>query len=314
MIRKPIIISLSSHSLKPNEKRLISKYKPWGIILFKRNIKSNFQIKKLIKDIRLAARDKKYPIIIDEEGLNVSRLSNLFNNSFNSEFFGKLFEKDEDVSLALYRNYLKSICIRLSKIGVNINTIPVLDLKRKYTNKILNGRTFSKKKNVIHKLGNECISVLKRFKIGAVIKHIPGHGYTRIDSHKSLPKIRKSFNYLKNKDFQCFKGKKAFFAMTAHILYSNIDDTNPASQSKIIIQDIIRREIKFKGLIISDDISMNALKYDLVENAKKCIAAGCNLVLYCSGKYNESKKLLQNLEFCDAFTRKKTSEFYKFLR
>ena len=121
-------------------------------------------------------------------------------------------------------------------------------------------------------------------------------------------------SYLKNKDFQCFKGKKAFFAMTAHILYSNIDDTNPASQSKIIIQDIIRRKIRFKGLIISDDISMNALKYDLVENAKKCIAAGCNLVLYCSGKYNESKKLLQNLEFCDAFTRKKTSEFYKFLR
>ena len=110
---------------------------------------------------------------------------------------------------------------------------------------------FPKKKNVIHKLGNECISVLKRFKIGAVIKHIPGHGYTRIDSHKSLPKIRKSFNYLKNKDFQCFKGKKAFFAMTAHILYSNIDDKNPASQSKIIIQDIIRRKIRFKGLIIS---------------------------------------------------------------
>ena len=101
--------------------------------------------------------------------------------------------------------------------------------------------------------------------------------------------------------------------MTAHILYSNIDDKNPASQSKIIIQDIIRRKIRFKGLIISDDISMNALKYDLVENAKKCIAAGCNLVLYCSGKYNESKKLLQNLEFCDAY-KKKTSEFYKFLR
>ena len=112
----------------------------------------------------------------------------------------------------------------------------------------------------------------------------------------------------------CFKGTKAYFGMTAHIIYKNIDNKNPATHSPSIINRIIRKEIGFKGVLISDDIAMRALKHDIVTNAKKSLKAGCNLVLYCSGNYKESFKLLKEMPLMDKFTAKKTSEFYKFLR
>ena len=111
----------------------------------------------------------------------------------------------------------------------------------------------------------------------------------------------------------CFKNKSSHFAMTAHILYKKIDSTNASTHSKKVIKEVIRNKIGFKGILISDDVSMKALKFNIVKNAQQALKAGCNLVLYCSGNYGESKKLLNELPFIDKFTLKKTSEFYKFL-
>jgi beta-N-acetylhexosaminidase len=122
-----------------------------------------------------------------------------------------------------------------------------------------------------------------------------------------------SFKSLNKTDFKCFKAMPSFFAMTAHILYRNIDKFNNATHSKKIIKTIIRKEIGFKGILISDDISMKALKYNLIENADLALKSGCNLVLYCSGKTKETEKLLKAMPYIDKFTAKKTSEFYKFL-
>ena len=129
-----------------------------------------------------------------------------------------------------------------------------------------------------------------------------------------LPKINLSLKKLNDIDFYPFKSSQARLAMTAHILYSNLDKKFLATFSKIIIKDLIRKKLKFKGLLISDDISMKALKYDLVTNAKKSLEAGCNLVLYCSGNIKDNYKLIKSLPYIDKFTEKKTSEFYKFLR
>ena len=123
-----------------------------------------------------------------------------------------------------------------------------------------------------------------------------------------------SLKKLENIDFYPFKLSKAKLAMTAHILYTKIDKKNVATFSKIIIQDIIRKKIGFKGILMSDDISMKALKYDLVTNAKKSLEAGCNLVLYCAGNTRDNIKLIKSLPYIDKFTSKKTSEFYGFLR
>ena len=129
-----------------------------------------------------------------------------------------------------------------------------------------------------------------------------------------MPKINLSYKKLNNTDFYPFKSSSAKMAMTAHVLYSKIDSKNVATFSKKIIKNIIRKKIGFKGILISDDISMKALKYDLITNARKSIEAGCNLVLYCAGNTSENFKLIKSLPFIDKFTLKKTSEFYKFLR
>ena len=184
---------------------------------------------------------------------------------------------------------------------------------QKRTHKVIGDRSYSYKSDVVSELGKLCVNFYKENKIATVIKHIPGHGGAYIDSHFRLPKVNSSFKYLKKNDFKCFRNMQSFFAMTAHILYKKIDKNNNATHSKIIINKIIRKEIGFKGILISDDISMKSLKYNIIKNADLALRSGCNLVLYCAGKPIEMKNLLKSLPYIDKFTAKKTSEFYKFL-
>ncbi len=313
MKRKAIIISIKSYQLSAEEKKLFKKDKPWGIILFKRNVKSLNQLKRLIQKIRSITKDNKFPIIIDEEGVSVSRLKNIITNNISQKFIGDLYKLNPKLSTNYYKSYLNHIIKNLKKIGININTVPVLDVLRKNTSSIIGNRSFSTNSNIIKILGKICVKEYNLNKVATVIKHIPGHGCALVDSHLKLPKVSLNYNELEKNDFAVFKSTNSFFAMTAHVLYKCIDQKNPATFSKKVITGVIRKKIGFKGILISDDISMKALKYDLITNAKKSLIAGCNLVLYCAGKYNESSKLLKELPFIDKFTSKKTSEFYKFL-
>ena len=314
MKRKALIISIKGTKLSEKEKFLFKHEHPWGVILFKRNLKSIGQIKKLTNKIQSLTRNKKFPIIIDEEGDSVSRLRDIMSHNISAKYFGDLFKKEKIFCKKIIRQYIKSLSKVLKDLGININTIPVLDVLRNNTNSIIGKRSFSKDKKIVKELGCLTIDNLNLNKIGSVIKHIPGHGAATEDSHKKIPKVSLTLNKLNAIDFYPFKLSNAKFAMTAHILYSKIDKKNVATHSKIVIKDIIRKKIGFKGILISDDISLKAVKYDLITNAKKSISAGCNLVLYCAGKTNESFKLIKSLPYVDNFTSKKTSEFYKFLR
>ena len=314
MKKKAIIISIKGLNLSNKEKLLLSKEKPWGIILFKRNIQSFYQLKNLIKKIRKLTEDNKFPILIDEEGSSVSRLNSIFSHNLNANFFGKFYKKDRKAAIHLYTHYLSSLCKNLNTIGININTIPVLDVLRKNTNKIIGKRSFSEKKEIVKVMGEITVKVCRAHKILNVIKHIPGHGCSKIDSHKALPKVDLNKRTLNNIDFYPFKDSSAKLAMTAHILYKKIDSTNVSTFSKKIIREIIRKKIGFKGILMSDDISMKALKNDIVQNAKKSLAAGCNLVLYCAGNIEDNFKLMKSIPYIDKFTSKKTSEIYKILR
>ena len=314
MKKKAIIISISGPFLTIKEMAILRKDKPWGIILFKRNILSENQLIKLTKKIRKIMKDKKFPILIDEEGGRVSRLSNFVNNSINNQkYFGNLYKSNKYLGTQFYKLYINSISKILIKTGININTSPVLDLIKKNTHSIIGDRSYSRNSKIVNELGRLCVEFYKANKIATVIKHIPGHGSANLDSHFNLPKVNNSLKSLKNSDFKCFKSTSSFFAMTAHILYSKIDKKNNVTHSKIIIKKIIREEIGFKGILISDDISMKALKYNLKKNAKLALDAGCNLVLYCAGKSKEMSKLIKEMPYIDKFTVKKTSEFYKFL-
>ena len=314
MKRKALIISIKGLKLSKKEKILLSKEKPWGIILFKRNLKSFSQIKKLISSIKKTTNNLKFPILIDEEGKNVSRLSEIIGHEFSANFFGKYYKKNKILCTNIYRYYINSLSLVLRELGININTIPVLDVLRSNTNGVIGNRSFSRDKKIVKFFGQITINNLHSNKIAGVIKHIPGHGAAVADSHKKMPTVNLSIDKLNKTDFYPFKLSDAKFAMTAHILYKKIDKNNVATFSKKIINQVIRKKIGFKGILMSDDISMKALKYDLITNAKKSIEAGCNLVLYCGGNIRDNYKLIKSLPYIDKFTSEKTSEFLKFLR
>lgn len=314
MIRKAIIISISGPKLTLKEKKLFKKPLPWGVILFKRNIKSFSQLKKLTKSIKKITNDKKYPILIDEEGGTVSRLKRIMDTKiFSQRYFGKIYENNKIIGTKIYINYLKEISLILNKLGINLNTTPVLDKLNKKTHNFLISRIYSDKTSTIKNLGQICINIQKKNKIFSVIKHIPGHGLANSDSHKKLPIINKNLNYLLRNDFSCFKNINGLFAMTAHVLYKKIDDKNCVTHSNKLIKEIIRKKLNFKGILISDDISMKSLKHNLVENATKALTAGCNLALYCNGKINDNYKLIKKIPIIDGFTKKKTAVFYKLM-
>ena len=315
MNRKAAIISIRGSKLTASEIKLLKKEKPWGIILFKRNIITFKQTKNLTQKIRSCMKDPFYPILIDEEGGKVSRLSGLFSTKeFSQYFFGLLYEKNNKNGKLIYKYYLETICNILNDLGININTIPVMDLLQNSTHQVIKSRAYSYQTKTIKTLGKFCISFLKKKKIASVSKHVPGHGCSNSDSHLNLPIVYKKKSKLYKEDFSLFKNLSSNFMMTAHILYKNVDSKNLATFSNNIINQIIRKKLNFKGILISDDISMKALSKNLSVNADKALNAGCNLVLYCGGNIKESSKLLKNLRTIDEFTQKKTYQFYNFLR
>ncbi len=314
MQSKALVVSIKGAKLTKLEKILLSKERPWGIILFKRNLKSINQIKQLTSEIKFLTKNNNFPIMIDEEGATVSRLTNIMNHNITASFFGSLYKRDKTLCTNVYKEYLNSLSLILKDLGINMNTIPVLDILKPYTNKIIGNRSFSNDKKVVTELGKLTIKYLNLNRIGGVIKHIPGHGSAKEDSHKKMPKVSLDKKKLRQIDFFPFKSVKAKFAMTAHILYQKFDSKNVGTFSNKIIKNVIRKKIGFKGILISDDISMKALKYDLVSNAKKTLKAGCNIVLYCAGNTSDNFKLIKSLPYLDKFTAKKTSEFFKFLR
>ena len=188
-----------------------------------------------------------------------------------------------------------------------------MDLRIKGASNVIGDRSFSADPKIVSRIGDYCIEYYHENGIGTVIKHIPGHGLAKVDSHNFTPIINKKINYLIKKDFIPFKNKKTFFAMTAHIIFNKIDSKNTVTHSKKMIK-LIRNKIKFKDLLISDDLSMKSLKGTLKKNTIKTFKAGCNLALHCNGNFKEMKIVGENSPLIDKFIIKKTSQFYKILR
>ena len=314
MNRKAVIFGIKGLRLNKKEKKLLKKVRPWGIILFSRNIINLEQLKKLIKNIQTILKDKKLPILIDQEGGKVSRLNKIADFSiFSQNYFSNLYRQDKKLFDRLYKNYINLICDIFRNVGININTAPVLDVRRHNTHKVIGSRSFSEDYVKVIKLGKICIDLHQKNKIATVIKHIPGHGLSKYDTHNKTPIINASKKRLNNIDFKPFKKCSSQFAMTCHAVYSVYDSNQTATHSKVIINNVIRKKINFNGILISDDISMKSLKYNLEKNALKALNAGCNLVLHCNGNIREMNRLSKVIPNIDKFTKKKTSQFYKFL-
>ena len=311
--RRSFIVGIKSIRLSKKEKIFLKKYKPWGVILFTRNINSIKQTYNLTSSIRKIFKDEYYPILVDQEGGRVNRLKKIISfDNLTSEFFGNKFINNFKEFIFFYKLYIDKTSYLLKSAGININTSPVLDLRIKGTSNIIGDRSYSKDPKIVSKIGDYCIEYFHKNGIGTVIKHIPGHGLAKVDSHYLTPVVNKKKKFLLKKDFAAFKKKKSFFAMTAHIIFNKIDSENTVTHSKKMI-NTIRNEIRFKNILISDDISMKSLKGSVKENTIRTFNAGCNLVLHCNGNLKEMEIVGKNSPLINKFILKKTSQFYKIL-
>ena len=312
--RRAFITGIKSYKLNSSEKKFLKKFKPWGVILFSRNIKNIDQTKKLTESIKKIFNDSKYPILIDQEGGGVNRLNKIISfDTLTSEYFGNLFKKDRFKFNIIYKMFIDQTSHLLKLIGANINTVPVLDIRVKGSSNIIGDRAYSNNPKLISKLGDFCIRYFHRNSIGTIMKHIPGHGEAKVDSHYFTPIVKKKLSKLIKEDFSPFKNKKCFFAMTAHVVYKDIDKSNTATHSKKMIA-LIRNKIGFKNILISDDLSMKSLKKDLKYNTLKTFSSGCNIALHCNGNIKEMVTVASNSPLVNKFIIQKTSEFYKILR
>jgi len=295
ILPKAIIFGLKGQKLTIEEKKVFQNINPLGFILFERNCKNVKQTKMLIQNLKRIVSHNFPLIMIDQEGGRVTRLKKPNWKEYPAaEFFGNKAKKNLSLAKKMVFINAEKIGKELKKLGINVNCAPVLDIKYGYTNNIIGDRSFSSDPNTVSMLGQAYCNGLKKAGVIPVVKHIPGHGCSKIDSHIATPVVKNNINLLNEKDFVPFKKlKNEFFAMIAHIIYQKID-SSLACESKVIIQKIIKKKIRFKGLLISDDINMNAIKGSFRKKITKILSAGCDIVLHCSGNIKEIK-YIQNI-------------------
>ena len=305
----PIIFGVKSYKLKKKEKNFFQESNPLGFILFERNCKNYKQTKLLIKDLKKTTSHKYTMIMIDQEGGRVARLKNPNWKSYPSaEYFGIKAKKNLSVAKKLIFKNSIEIAKDLKKLGINMNCAPVLDVKYDFTNNVIGDRSFSSNPRIVSELGKSFCNGLKKIGIIPIVKHIPGHGPSSRDSHKTTPNVDLDLISLNKKDFLPFKKlNKEPAAMIAHIVYNKIDK-DIACCSKEIIKKIIRKKIGFKGLLISDDINMKALKGTIKNKVKAILKSGCEIILHCNANIKEMRQIYSSIPLIKNETLKKVSK------
>lgn len=279
---KPIIFGCSGKTLTHEEREFFNKHQPYGFIIFARNIENPLQVKTLIAELKTCVKQNFVPILIDQEGGRVARLKPPHWPLFPccGEFEGMPHSED-----AAYNGGLK-IASELHLLGINVDCAPMLDVRQPGAHDIVGDRAFSHDPEIVAKLGRAFMDGLKSGGVLPIIKHIPGHGRASVDSHHELPRVKASREELEIDFYPFRKLNDAPYAMTAHIIYEAIDPENCATQSKKVI-DLIKNDIGFKGLIMTDDLSMKALGGSFAERTKRSLAAGCDIILHCNGDMKE---------------------------
>ena len=279
----------SGPTLTARERAFFRASDPAGYILFRRNIETAEQVSALVADFRACVGRADAPVLIDQEGGRVARLpSPPWRKAPPAGVFGRIAETDAALGARAARLNALLIGAELRALGINVDCAPVLDLRVPGAHDIIGDRAFSDEPDVIACLGRAACEGFLDAGVVPVIKHIPGHGRARADSHESLPVVDAPLDALRQSDFAPFRSLSDMpMAMTAHIVYSAADAARPATTSPTVIGTIIRGELGFDGLLMSDDICMKALTGNLAERTKAVLAAGCDVVLHCNGDLAE---------------------------
>jgi beta-N-acetylhexosaminidase len=294
-MRARVIFGCSGPVLEAAEREFFRDAQPWGFILFGRNVKNRTQLRALIGALRETVGDAKAPVLIDQEGGRVMRLKPPEWSARPAQaIFGKMHDdvSPERAGEAAYLN-ARLIAHDLAEIGINVDCLPVLDIPVPGAHDVIGDRAFSTDPHVVIELGKAVMNGLIDGGVLPVIKHMPGHGRAGADTHLELPHVATSREELSASDFVSFRSlNMAPLAMTAHVVYEAIDPNRPATTSPRVIREVIRGEIGYQGLLMSDDLSMDALSGPLSARAKAALFAGCDVVLHCNGAMEEMKAVM----------------------
>jgi beta-N-acetylhexosaminidase len=289
------ILGCSGPILTAEERTLFRRVKPWGFILFKRNVETPDQVRTLVDALRDTVGRADAPVLIDQEGGRVQRLGPPHWRRYPpGRAFGELAGNDPLVGREITRLGARLMAYDLAALGINVDCVPVLDVPDPAGHEIIGDRAYGQTPDEVALLGRAAAEGLIAGGVLPVIKHIPGHGRAMSDSHLELPVVDAGFEDLDGRDFAPFRVLSDMpMAMTAHVIYSAIDKRRPATTSKKVMRKVIRGAIGFNGLVMSDDLSMKALSGDFTERAAMSRAAGCDVVLHCNGAMAEMKAVVE---------------------
>lgn len=300
-MRTRAIYGCAGMELSEAEKAFFRDAQPWGFILFGRNIADPDQVRRLVSDLRETVGDARAPVLIDQEGGRVARLKPPhWPERPTAASIGALHDHAADIAReAAYLN-ARLIAHDLHALGINVDCTPVLDLQIAGADVVIGDRAFATDPATVVTLGRAVIAGMIDGGVLPVMKHVPGHGRATADSHLALPRVDAPHEELSTTDFVPFRGlADCPMAMTAHVVYAAIDPRRPATTSPRVVREIIRKEIGFEGLLMSDDLSMKALEGPLAKRAKAALFAGCDVVLHCNGGMDEMRDVAQEAKPLD---------------
>jgi len=295
---KPVFFGCAGPVLSQTERAFFNKEKPAGFILFTRNVESREQLATLTSDLKKSVGRHKVPILIDQEGGRVQRMTAPVWRKYPAmKVFGDMALENPTLAASALRLNCRLIADDLRRVGINVNCLPLLDVLHDGTDNSIGDRAFSNEPGLVAALGRITVDALKEGGVLPIIKHMPGQGRAEQDSHHDLPEIniqQGSFEKIDLAPFQTLKD--APFGMISHCVYTQTDPENPATLSRLVIARLIRMKIGFRGLLITDDISMGALAGDVEDNAVAALNAGCDLVLHCNGNMDEMQKIASRIK------------------
>jgi beta-N-acetylhexosaminidase len=285
---KAFICGCAGFALDAEERAFLRGHDPWGLILFKRNVGDREQLRALTRSFRDCVGRADAPVLIDQEGGRVQRMAPPHWRAYPAAAAIEAgFEPSKAEAAA--RLIARLIAADLAEVGITIDCAPVLDVAGEAMHAAIGARAFSSRPGRVAAMGRAFADGLLAGGVAPVIKHMPGHGRARVDSHHELPVVDAALGDLK-RDFAPFAALKNLpMAMSAHLLYTAIDPRRPATMSPVVVAQVMRGEIGFDGLILSDDLSMKALKGLFDERAAAVIDAGLDIVLHCNGDLAEAR-------------------------
>ena len=288
---KAFIAGVAGTELSTEERSFFRSERPWGFILFKRNVETPTQISALTGQLREALGEPEVPIFIDQEGGRVQRLGPPNWSSYPAgAVFGQLYDIAPAMGVTAARLSARLIADDLQRIGVTVDCLPLADVPAPGADAVIGDRAYGTEPGKVAAIARAVAEGLEQGGILPVVKHIPGHGRAAADTHFRLPVVDAPKKELETTDFAAFRPLSDLpMAMTAHVVFSAYDPVQPATTSATIIERVIRRLIGFQGLLMSDDVSMNALAGSIAERTRASLAAGCDVVLHCNGKMTEMR-------------------------